>query len=91
MERARNGYEARFLTRLERVGGFGGKADMLNLYNYFAGTPDYFERDLGRYRAVMPADVQRVARHYLRTAHRVVLSVVPQGKPEQAVSQGVTP
>jgi len=91
VERAQNGFEAQFLSRLERVGGFGGKADQLNLYNYFAGTPDYFERDLARYRAVTPADVQRVARRYLADAHRVVLSVVPQGKPEQAVSGGVTP
>jgi len=31
--------------------------------------------------------VQRVARTYLRDAHRVVLSVVPQGKPELAVKE----
>jgi len=55
------------------------------------GTPDYFQRDLDRYLKVTPADVQRLARAYLVGAHRVVLSVVPQGKPELAVPQGVQP
>lgn len=34
VQRAINQYEAGFLRRLERVGGFGGKADQLNMY-YF--------------------------------------------------------
>ncbi|MGH7537828.1 MAG: M16 family metallopeptidase, partial [Gemmatimonadales bacterium] len=91
VDRARNGFEAQFLSRMERVGGFGGKADQLNYYNYFLGIPDYFERDLDRYRRVTPADVQRVAKRYLGDARRVVLSVVPQGQTDQAVPQGVTP
>ncbi|MGH7754001.1 MAG: M16 family metallopeptidase, partial [Gemmatimonadales bacterium] len=92
VERVQNGTVAQFLDRLERVGSFGGKADQLNFYNYFAGTPDFFQQDLDRYLAVKPADVQRVARQYLTGARRVVLSVVPQGKPELAVKeQGVVP
>jgi len=87
VERAQNSFEAQFLSRMERVGGFGGKADQLNFYNYFVGTPDYFEKDLDRYRKVTAADVQQAARGYLVDAHRVVLSVVPQGKPELAVKQ----
>jgi zinc protease len=85
VERAQNGFEAQFLSRMERVGGFGGKADQLNFYNYFVGTPDYFQKDLDRYRKVTPAAVQRAVQTYLTGAHRVVLSVVPQGKPELAV------
>src|SRR6184192_1054368 len=87
VERAQNTFEAQFLSRMERVGGFGGKADQLNYYNYFVGTPDYFQQDLDRYRRVTPAAVQRAARTYLTGPHRVVLSVVPQGKPELAVKQ----
>jgi len=80
--RAQNTFEAQFLSRMERV---GGKADQLNFYNYFVGTPDYFQSDLDRYRTVSAADVQAAARRYLVDAHRVVLSVVPQGKPELGV------
>jgi zinc protease len=87
IERARNTFEAEFLSRMERVGGFGGKADQLNFYNYFVGTPDYFQKDLDRYGRVRAAAVQRVVKTYLTGAHRVVLSVVPQGKPELGVKQ----
>ena len=76
---------------MQQVGGFGGIADQLNHYDYFTGTPDYFEQDLDRYRSLTPADLQRVARQYLADAHQVVLSVVPQGKTELAVSEGRKP
>ena len=91
VQRAQNTFEAQFLSRMERVGSFGGKADQLSFYTYFVGTPDYFQRDLDRYLSVKPADVQRIARAYLADAHRVVLSVVPQGKPELAVQPAVQP
>ncbi|MEO8200123.1 MAG: pitrilysin family protein [Gemmatimonadota bacterium] len=81
LEQAKNATESSFLNRLEEV---ADKADQLNSYFYFVGTPDYFQQDLARYRAVTAADVQRVARQYLG-GHRVVLSIVPQGKPEMAV------
>ncbi|HEX4628020.1 MAG TPA: pitrilysin family protein [Gemmatimonadales bacterium] len=83
--RAQNGFEAQFLSRMERVGGFGGKADQLNFYNYFLGTPDGFQQDLDRYRRVSLAEAQQAARTYLTGEHRVVLSVVPQGKTELGV------
>jgi zinc protease len=84
VERARNTFEAQFLSRMERA---GGKADQLNFYNYFVGTPDYFQKDLDRYSKVTPAVVQSTVRTYFTGAHRVVLSVVPQGKPELGVKQ----
>jgi zinc protease len=87
VQRAINGYEARFLGRMERV---LGKAMLMAQYTDVFGEPDSFERDLARYRSVTPADVQRVARQYLTGAHRVVLSVVPQGQTTQAVT-GVQP
>lgn len=84
--RAVNQYEARFLDGLERVGGFGGKADRLNMYYTYTGNPDYFNEDLGRYKAVDPSDISSVARTYLRDDGRVVLSVVPEGQTEMAAA-----
>ena len=86
VQRVLNQTEAQFLDRMERVGSFGGKADQLAFYEYFVGTPDYFQQDLDRYRRVTPAEVQRVAREYLQR-HRVVLSVVPQGQLQLAATQ----
>ncbi len=76
LARAKNTIRASFLDRLASV---NSKADVLNTYNYLAGTPDYVQRDAARYDAVTAADVQRVARQYL-TAHKVVLTVVPTGQ-----------
>ncbi len=79
-----NGTESGFLDALEGVGGFGGKADQLNGYLTFVGTPDYFEEDLARFRALSVRDVQDAAQTFLRPEARVVLSVVPQGQTAQA-------
>ncbi len=88
VQRVQNETESQFLGRMETD---LGKADQLNYYNYFVGTPDYFQQDLERYRHVTAADIQRVARQYLAGAPRVVLSVVPQGKTNLAATEGVTP
>lgn len=84
--RAINQFEAGFLDGLERVGGFGGKADRLNMYYTYTGNPDYFNEDLGRYKALDPNDISSVARRYLRDNGRVILSVVPEGRTELAAS-----
>lgn len=86
LQRAVNQYETRFLSRLENIGGFGGKADLLNSYFYYTGNPDYFNEDLARYKAVDVDDIMAMAQTYLVDNGRVILSIVPQGKPELAVS-----
>lgn len=76
MTRALNGIEATFYRNMERTGSFGGKADLLNGYYTNTGTPDYFEEDLARYRALSPADVQSAAGRFLPKDRRVELTVV---------------
>jgi zinc protease len=80
IERAVNQIEAAFYRSLERVGGFGGKADRLNLYEFYTGRPDYFAEDLARYTSLDARDLQSAARTYLRDDARLVLSVVPTGR-----------
>jgi zinc protease len=86
LSRVKNQAEATLLSRLEQVGGFGGKADLLNSYYFAAGNPGYFQEDLARTSALSPADVRAVAQRYLGEG-RVVLSVVPTGKKELAVPE----
>jgi zinc protease len=83
LARAQNTYRAQFLDQLASV---NGKADQLNFYDYFAGTPDYVRQDAARYEAVTADDVQRVAREYLGK-RKVVLTVVPEGKTELMVKE----
>ena len=62
VERARNTIETRIVEGLETLGGFGGVADRLNMYNHFLGTPDYLQKDIQRYRDVTPASVRTFAK-----------------------------
>jgi len=80
VQRAINQFEANFFRGMERVGGFGGKANQLNSYYKSAGTPDYFQKDLDRYRALTPADIKAAVEKYLPKDRRVELSVVPGEK-----------
>ena len=59
------------------VGGFGGVADQLNLYNHYLGTPDYLAQDIARRRSVTPDSVRRFAQQYLQPNARVVVHGVP--------------
>ena len=61
LERALNQIESSFYNRMERVGGFGGKADQLNAYYTETGDPDWFNEDLARYRALSPSDIRAAA------------------------------
>jgi zinc protease len=80
MTRTLNQIEASFYRGMERVGGFGGKADQLNAYYTRTGMPDFFAEDLSRYRALSAEDVRSAVRRYLPTDKRVELSIVPEDK-----------
>src|SRR4051812_46524883 len=80
LERSVNQIESSFFDRMERVGGFGGKADQLNAYYTFTGDPDWFNEDLARYRAVSAGDVSAAAAEFLPLDKRVELTVEPEKK-----------
>jgi zinc protease len=80
VQRAINQMEASFYQRMERVGGFGGKADQLNAYKFAGGGPDYFAEDLARYTSLSPADIQSAAVQWLPADRRVELVVEPEEK-----------
>ena len=77
LERSFNQIETSFYSRMERVGGFGGKADQLNGYFTETGNPDWFNEDLGRYRALSPTDIRAAAARFLPRDRRVELTIVP--------------
>ena len=81
VERARNRIETQTISGLQRLGGFGGVADLLNSYNHYLHTPDYLQKDIERHRAVTPQSVLAFARQYLQPNARVVVEAVP-GQPK---------
>jgi len=80
LERAKRNLIANRLRTVERIGGFGGKADLLNMYETFLGDPGYLPRDLARYRAVTPEASKAFANKYLIDDKRIELDVVPMAK-----------
>ena len=81
LQRSINQIEASFYNRMERVGGFGGKADQLNAYYTYTGNQDWFNEDLGRYRVLSADDVSAAAAQFLPLDKRVELTVEPEKKP----------
>jgi zinc protease len=83
LDRSRNGIETQLIDALQTVGGFGGRADQLNMYLFHTGDPAFVGEDIMRYRRMTTDDLAAaVATHLLRPG--VVLSVVPRGRMELA-------
>ena len=80
VQRVRNQIEAAFYRGMERVGGFGGKANQLNAYYCAGAGPDYFAEDLARYTSIAPSDVQAAVLRWLPPDRRVELVVEPEGQ-----------
>lgn len=83
LRRAQTKREYNFVTGLERIGGFGGKADLLNQYNIYLGDPNKFEADVNRFRRVTVNDVRQVVATWLDTRNRLLVRFHPEtsGRP----------
>ena len=80
IQRATAGLELGFVSGLQsNLGKSFTLADGAGFHN----DPGYFQTEYQKLLAVTPADVKRVANKYL-TPGRVVLSIVPMGKLDQA-------
>ena len=80
LQRAKSGLELNFLRGLESN---LGKADQLLTGAVFFGNPGQYGVDYQKILATTAADVKRAAGQYL-SGPRIVLSVVPKGKRDQA-------
>lgn len=63
------------------------KADALNQYYYYTGNPDYANEDFSRYTSLSAEDLSVMARRYLDSGKRVVLSIIPKDQAHLAVTQ----
>jgi zinc protease len=75
--RGRNTFETNMLQGLEVLGGFGGVADTLNMFNHYVGDPGYLPKYLEEHRNVTPASVKAFVEKYLTPSTRVVVHGVP--------------
>ncbi|MCX6565491.1 MAG: pitrilysin family protein [Candidatus Aminicenantes bacterium] len=67
---------------MERIGGFGGKSDILASSQVFGGTPDAFKNNLAVYDRAGVADIQQAARTWLSDGVYVLeVQPYPEGAP----------
>ncbi len=65
LRRVKTHYRARFIRGIERIGGFGGKSDVLAMNQVYAGSPDYYKVTLDRVAKAMPSDLRGAATRWL--------------------------
>lgn len=65
MRRIITQYRAQFIRGIERIGGFGGKSDILAQNEVYGGSPDFYRTTLDRVSNATAADLHRVARQWL--------------------------
>ena len=78
LDRARTKQESEFISGLERIGGFGGKADVLNQYNTFLGDPGRIEADIARYRKVTADSLRQAVQRWLDTPNHAIVRFHPE-------------
>jgi zinc protease len=98
LEAARTGWESSFMRRIQTIGGFGGRANLLNSYNVYLGDPGRLNWDMERYTEPTVDDVMKFAREYLDMNGRMILYILPQGdlkaseeKPDMAITPETAP
>jgi zinc protease len=80
LERAQAGHEADFLYGLEAP---LRRAIQLAAYDAQAHDPDYFVKDVARYRGVTASQIKEAVARYLTPNARVVLTISPGKKPQE--------
>jgi zinc protease len=85
LDRAKTKWEFGFVTGLERIGGFGGKSDILNRYNTLLGDPGKLEQDFARYRNATIESVRAAVDKWINTRNRLLVRFHPEtsGRPSQ--------
>jgi zinc protease len=76
VDRVRSRFRADFLRGIERVGGFGGKSDILAQHEVYGGDPARYQRTLRRAAAAQPESLLSAGKRWL-TSGAFVLEVHP--------------
>src|SRR3546814_3909742 len=74
LAQAKTRFRAGFIRGVERIGGFGGKADVLAACETYTGEPDCYQDVLRDIQAATPEQVRDVAREWLgKPSHTFVV------------------
>ncbi len=87
LQRVKTGFRAGFVRGIERIGGSGGKSDVLAQGEVYAGRPDFYKTRLQRVASTTAPQIRAVGNRWL-TDGDYTLEVVPFGE-HQVASSGV--
>ena len=76
VERVKTQSMARFVRGVERIGGFGGKSDLLATSMVFGGSPDAYKTNLKHLEEATPESLKESANHWLADG-AYILEVTP--------------
>ena len=85
MKRVKTQYFASFVRGIERIGGFGGKSDILAQSQVFGGTPDFYKTKLKRVKAATAEDIKNATVNWLSDGV-LILEIHPYPKYETVQS-----
>lgn len=73
LDRVRSNHFSNFLKGIERIGGFGGKSDILATNEIYGGSPDYYKNTLKYVSEATVADIQKVSKEWLGSGKYVLV------------------
>jgi zinc protease len=76
LKRVKAAYFANFIKSLERIGGFGGKSDLLAQNEVFGNSPDHYKKMLQYYHKATRQNIQETAKKWLSDG-KFVLTCTP--------------
>jgi predicted Zn-dependent peptidase len=89
-EQARTVFKASVIRGIERIGGFGGKADALAECTIYTGNPGCFRDSLKTFDTATAAELQAAGKRWLATGDHTLV-VLPGTRQEIAEDPAVTP
>ncbi len=79
LSRVKAEYFANFIKGIERIGGFGGKSDILAQHTTYGGSPDYYKKILEMVANASTEQVQAAARKWLSNgSHTLICKPFPE-------------
>ena len=79
LQRVKAQYFAGFTKGIERIGGFGGKSDILAQHEVYGGSPDDYKKTLETVAAATPEDIRRTCTEWLKKGrHTLVCTPFPE-------------
>jgi len=81
LERSKTVMRADFIRGVERIGGFGGKADVLAECAVYTGKPGCFRTTLKNYASATPASVKAAGKKWLSKGDHVIVVTAGERTP----------